>query len=163
MNQDYSKIAGVIFWPLKKHCDDRGWLIELWRADNVLEQDLPEMTYISMTLPGVVRGPHEHQDQSDLFCFIGPGDFELHLWTKPSLWTKPYEEIWQVGESNPMAVLVPPGVVHAYKNVSVYPGYVTNSPNRLYGGPDHRYPVDEIRHESGTTYKMPTPANEKVI
>ena len=52
-----------------------------------------------------------------------------------------------VGESNRQAVIVPPGVVHAYKNIGSTPGWVFNAPNRLYAGPGKRSPVDEIRHE----------------
>jgi len=44
-------------------------------------------------------------------------------------------------------VIVPPGVVHAYRNVSDEPGWVFNFPNRLYRGPGRSEPVDEIRHE----------------
>ena len=46
-----------------------------------------------------------------------------------------------------MAVIIPAGVVHAYRNVGTEPGVVFNCPNRLYKGPGRRYPVDEIRHE----------------
>jgi len=42
---------------------------------------------------------------------------------------------------------VPPGVVHAYKNVSRVAGLVFNCPNRLYAGRHREEPVDEIRHE----------------
>ena len=52
-----------------------------------------------------------------------------------------------VGESNRQCVVVPPGVVHAYKNVGQTPGWVFNGPNRLYAGAGKRKPVDEIRHE----------------
>ena len=38
------------------------------------------MTYVSQTLPGVTRGPHEHVDQTDGFAFMGPSDFKLVLW-----------------------------------------------------------------------------------
>jgi len=44
-------------------------------------------------------------------------------------------------------VVVPPRVVHAYKNVSQVPGLVFNSPDRLYAGWGRNRPVDEIRHE----------------
>jgi dTDP-4-dehydrorhamnose 3,5-epimerase len=44
-------------------------------------------------------------------------------------------------------VLIPPGVVHAYKNVSEVPGLVVNFPNRLYAGEGRKGPVDEIRYE----------------
>jgi dTDP-4-dehydrorhamnose 3,5-epimerase len=45
-------------------------------------------------------------------------------------------------------VIVPPGVVHAYRNVGTIAGWVFNAPNRLYAGPGKREPVDEIRHEN---------------
>jgi len=51
------------------------------------------------------------------------------------------------GESNRLLVTVPPGVVHAYKNISQVPGLVFNSPNRLYRGTGKTEPVDEIRYE----------------
>jgi dTDP-4-dehydrorhamnose 3,5-epimerase len=46
-----------------------------------------------------------------------------------------------------MALIIPPGVVHAYKNVSSEPGLVFNCPNRLFKGPGRNDRVDEIRHE----------------
>ena len=51
------------------------------------------------------------------------------------------------GEENPLFVLVPKGVVHAYKNVGKTDGLVINCPNRLYAGWERKEPVDEIRHE----------------
>ena len=77
-------IDGVEIRPLKFFNDKRGWLIEIFRHDE-LEKDLwPVMMYVSSTLPGVARGPHEHVDQTDGFAFIGPSDFRLFLWdTRP--------------------------------------------------------------------------------
>jgi dTDP-4-dehydrorhamnose 3,5-epimerase len=51
------------------------------------------------------------------------------------------------GEDAPVAVIVPKGVVHAYRNVGSVAGIVINCPNRLYLGEGRREPVDEIRHE----------------
>ena len=149
-----SKIAGVRITELSKFEDDRGWLGELFRSDCLLEEDYPQMGYISMTLPGVTRGPHEHLCQIDMFAFIGPGDFELYLWDKSLL--DPHREKYICGESNPVVVMVPPGIIHAYKNVSDKPGFVFNFPNKLYAGPGKSYPVDEIRHEekSSSLYKI---------
>jgi dTDP-4-dehydrorhamnose 3,5-epimerase len=141
-----TNIEGVVFFDLPKFQDSRGWLTELFRSDCLESSNLPQMAYISQTLPGVVRGPHEHKYQSDLFCFIGPGDFELILWEK--LYSGSYEERYTLGESKPTAVIVPPGVVHAYKNISAYPGIVFNAPNKLFAGPGRCYPIDEIRHEN---------------
>ena len=44
-------------------------------------------------------------------------------------------------------LIVPPGVVHAYKNIGTENGIVFNIPNRLYAGVGKKFPVDEIRHE----------------
>ena len=73
-------IDGVIWRPLKKYHDARGWLCELFRDDDLPAEFNPVMAYISVTQPGVSRGPHEHVDQADVFCFIGPGSFKMYLW-----------------------------------------------------------------------------------
>ena len=74
------EIKGVVVRKLKKFFDDRGWLTELFRKDELDEEFLPAMSYISSTNPGVTRGPHEHWDQADFFCFIGPSNFKLRVW-----------------------------------------------------------------------------------
>lgn len=147
-NQTCSALGGVSIRRLAQQSDRRGWLIELFRSDELPEGIRPAMAYASETQPGVVRGPHEHVEQADLFAFFGPGDFELHLWDRREASpTAGQHEMIRAGESNPLAVIVPPGVVHAYKNVSERPGWVFNAPNRLYGGQCRAGPVDEIRWE----------------
>ena len=141
-------IEGVIFRPLKLHTDQRGWLAELYREDELPAPLHPVMAYVSETLPGVARGPHEHRDQTDYFAFIGPGEFLLYLWdARPDSPTRGHRFRAAVGQSNRQSVIVPPGVIHAYKNVGATPGWVFNGPNRLYAGPGKQSPVDEIRHE----------------
>ena len=133
-----SAIDGVDIRPIKKFLDDRGWLAELWRTDNVSEEIRPVMTYISQTEPGVARGPHEHVDQTDYFSFLGPGNFKVYLWdNRPDSPTFNHVHIFVVGQDGPTTVIVPPGVVHAYKNVSSIPGIVINSPNALYRGENY--------------------------
>jgi dTDP-4-dehydrorhamnose 3,5-epimerase len=44
-------------------------------------------------------------------------------------------------------VIIPKGVVHAYRNIGASQGMVLNFPNRLYAGTGKKSPVDEIRHE----------------
>ncbi|MFH1922333.1 MAG: dTDP-4-dehydrorhamnose 3,5-epimerase family protein [Planctomycetota bacterium] len=141
-------IEGLIVRPLARFEDVRGWLIEVFRADELPAHARPVMGYLSQTLPGVVRGPHEHREQSDCFAFVGPGDFELYLWdSREDSPTSGNRQTLLVGESNRQSVIIPPGVVHAYKNVGHVPGLVLNSPNRLYAGEDRNHSVDEIRHE----------------
>jgi dTDP-4-dehydrorhamnose 3,5-epimerase len=150
-------IHDVVWKPLRFFNDARGWLCELFRNDDIPPEFRPVMAYVSMTNPGIARGPHEHVEQADYFCFIGPGVFRVYLWDarkdSPSYGAK---DVRDVGENEPFALIVPPGVVHAYKNVSAHSGIVFNAANALYAGegrqgwrgpkgsPEH---VDEIRHE----------------
>ena len=141
-------IEGVVFRPLRRFDDRRGWLIELFREDELPADSLPAMAYVSQTEPGVTRGPHAHHDQSDYFAFVGPGDFKLYLWdNRPDSSTYRARQTVVVGASNMQAVVVPPGVVHAYQNVSDHAGWVFNAPNRLYAGRGRAEVVDEIRWE----------------
>lgn len=151
------KIADVIIYPLRKFVDERGWLAELFRHDELSEDFYPVMGYVSVTEPGVQRGPHEHVEQADLFCFIGPSNFKLRLWdNRPDTETYGRMMTLFVGADNPQAVIVPKGVAHAYKNVGSVPGVVINCPNRLYMGEGKKEPIDEIRHEDdpNTVFRM---------
>ncbi len=143
-----SEINGVLLRRLVLRQDQRGWLVELFRQDELCEDLWPVMAYISQTLPGITRGPHEHLHQSDHFVFLGTSDFKLFLWDnrpesdscgKHTSLVLPAGEVW--------AVIVPPRVVHAYRNVGNLPGWVFNCPNKLYAGWGRKEPVDEIRHE----------------
>lgn len=147
----HGAVDGVMWIPLKKFHDARGWLCELYRSDDLRPEHMPVMSYLSVTEPGVARGPHEHVDQTDYFCFLGPSNFKMYLWDlRHSSPTFRVKQVDVVGADKPMALLVPPGVVHAYKNVGAVPGLVVNCPNRLYKGPGRTEPVDEIRHEERT-------------
>jgi dTDP-4-dehydrorhamnose 3,5-epimerase len=142
------EIQDVVVRELRKFEDRRGWLTELFRRDDLGAEFLPAMAYISSTMPGVVRGPHEHVDQADLFCFLGPSNFKLRLWdNRPDSPTYRNVTTLMAGGDQPQAVLVPKGVVHAYQNVGTVDGIVINCPNRLYMGEQRREPIDEIRHE----------------
>ena len=143
------EIHDVVIRQLKKYEDPRGWLIELHRMDEIEERFAPAMSYISMTNPGVARGPHEHVDQSDVFGFIGPSNFRVYLWdNRIGSPTHGNRMNFLAGADAPRLVIIPPGVVHAYRNVGSGPGMVVNLPNRLYAGKNKKSPVDEIRHES---------------
>ena len=106
------------------------------------------MSYVSLTQPGVVRGPHEHVAQADCFVFAGPGTFEIHLWDR-RVDSEPKGEYMKftAGENEPKLVIVPPGVVHGYKCVSPVPGFSINLPDKLYKGENKAEEIDEIRWE----------------
>jgi dTDP-4-dehydrorhamnose 3,5-epimerase len=150
-------ISGVLIKSLSIFTDSRGWLTELFRIDEWPAEFHPLMAYISSTYPGITRGPHEHVDQADLFCFLGPSNFKLRMWdNRADSETFGNVQTVIVGESNPSAVLVPKGIVHAYKNIGDVDGVVINCPNRLYRGESKTQAVDEIRHEddSQTKFRM---------
>jgi dTDP-4-dehydrorhamnose 3,5-epimerase len=142
------EIHGVVARELRKIMDGRGWLAELFRQDELAEEFYPVMSYISATEPGVTRGPHVHLNQADLFCFIGPSNFKMRMWDD-----RPRSETYRrvmtlfVGEDNPKAVLVPGGIVHAYRNVGAVSGIIINCPNRLYRSEGRKELPDEVRYE----------------
>ncbi|MBI3132579.1 MAG: dTDP-4-dehydrorhamnose 3,5-epimerase family protein [Acidobacteria bacterium] len=141
-------IDGVVVKPFRKFIDERGWLTEVFRHDELAGEFHPTMAYASLTLPGVLRGPHEHVDQADLFCWFGPGDFKVTLWdNRKESPTYLHRMEVMMGANHPGSMLVPKGVVHCYRCVSHEPGLVLNCPNQLFMGENKRYPIDEIRHE----------------
>lgn len=146
-------IQDVIINPINTFNDERGWLKEIYRKD--VHRFEAAMSYISFTKSHIVRGPHEHREQADFFIFVGPGDFELHLWDnrKKSKTFGAFMKI-VVGESNPSSVYVPAGVVHGYKSVSPNGGICINLPDTLYRGLNKNDQVDEIRHEDDPTSKF---------
>lgn len=147
-------IPGVVIKELSRFTDERGWLMELFRDDELPEGFEPTMGYLSMTKPGVARGPHEHVHQTDGFVFLN-GQYELYLWENRDGNEEKFET-HSVGEENPCLVFVPPGVVHAYRNVGTDEAFVLNFPDKLYAGWGRKEPVDEIRHEDfDSKFKLP--------
>ncbi|MDP3260826.1 MAG: dTDP-4-dehydrorhamnose 3,5-epimerase family protein [Thermodesulfovibrionales bacterium] len=154
-------IEGVFVKKMETYADNRGWLGELFRKDDPTltlihgnfrtQADSPErtkfypaMSYISITNPDVVRGPHEHREQTDYFCFLGK--FKLYLWdNRKDSPTHKNKKIFE--NADRLIVVVPPGVVHAYKNTGEKDAIVLNFPDRLYGGWNKEEKVDEIRYE----------------
>jgi len=143
------EIKGVIVEKLTKFSDERGFLVETFRVDRLPDNLQPVMSYVSHTRPGIARGPHEHLKQTDIFCFMGPGNFKIMLWDnrKESSTYGNCREL-KGGKDNPISLVVPPGVVHGNKNIAKdEAGMVINYPDKLYQGWDKKEEADEIRHE----------------
>lgn len=141
-------IEGVVLREPTHHADARGWLSEVFRHDELEEASRPLMGYVSMSNPGVLRGPHEHHEQADLFAFVGPGDFKVSLWdNRPQSPTRGCRMELLVGAGRPATLFIPAGVVHAYRCLGPEPGFAQNYPNRLFAGASRQSPVDEVRHE----------------
>jgi dTDP-4-dehydrorhamnose 3,5-epimerase len=144
-----SDIKDVVIKGIKKYADERGWLAELYRSDEMEESAFPQMSYVSLTMPDVKRGPHEHAYQTDYFCFLGPSNFKIILWdNRKNSPTYLNKMILFLGEDRPAALIVPPGIVHAYKNVGGKDGLVINAANKLFAGKMRKEQIDEIRYEN---------------
>jgi len=146
------EIEGVIIKELKSYSDNRGWLMELFRKDELNNLE-PVMSYISVTRPNVARGPHEHIEQTDYFCFLGK--FSLFLWDNRKK-SPTYNNKKVIEDADRLVVIVPPGVVHAYKNAGSEDAMVLNFPDRLYAGRGKKEKVDEVRYENNpeTPFKI---------
>lgn len=137
------EIEGITIKKMTAFTDSRGWLMELFRKDDISDFE-PAMSYISLTRSGIVRGPHEHKEQTDYFCFLGK--FSLFLWdNRKSSSTYKHKKV--IENADRLIVIVPPGIVHAYKNIDINEAMVLNFPDRLYAGWKKKEKVDEIRYE----------------
>jgi dTDP-4-dehydrorhamnose 3,5-epimerase len=148
MNWTDGTIDKLVVKPIKKYTDQRGWLAELYRTDEIPGDLMPQMGYISVTHPGMSRGPHAHVQQTDVFGFLGPGSMKVILWdNRPQSHTYGTKQEIIVGEDNPVIMIVPPGLVHGYINISDKDTMVLNFPNSLYRGNNKSEAADEIRYE----------------
>ncbi|RKX17142.1 MAG: dTDP-4-dehydrorhamnose 3,5-epimerase [Candidatus Zixiibacteriota bacterium] len=108
-----------------------------------------------MTKPGVARGPHEHRFQTDYICFFGLSKFKMYLWdNRPESETYGNSFSFEAKENSVMMIEIPPGVVHAYKNIDNIKGIIFNAPDRLYAGVNREEAVDEIRYEEQSDIKF---------
>lgn len=137
------RIEGVKVKPLRAIPDERGWLMEILRADD------PELfvkfgqVYVTATYPGVVKAWHYHRRQVDNFACIA-GMVKLVLVdTRENSPTRGAVNEFYVGTQNPSLVQVPNLVYHGWKCISVEPALVVNVPTEPY---DHEEP-DEYRLE----------------
>ena len=138
---EHRRIYGVQVKSLRAIPDERGWLMEILRAD---ETDLlPKFgqVYVSATYPGVVKGWHYHKKQIDNFACIS-GMVKLVLVdTRDDSPTRSVINEFFIGTHNPMLVQVPSLVYHGWKCISADPSLVVNVPSEPY---DREAP-DEFR------------------
>jgi dTDP-4-dehydrorhamnose 3,5-epimerase len=136
-------IEGVKSKTLRVIPDDRGWLMEILRADD------PELftrfgqVYVSATYPGVVKAWHYHQRQIDNFACVSGMVKLVLIDTRPGSPTEgAVNEFW-LGNQNPTVVQVPNLVYHGWKNIGQDVALVVNVPTEPYRYDD----PDEYRIE----------------
>ena len=134
------KIEGVELFPLKKNCDERGYLMEVLREDFPIFEKFA-MAYVSLNYPGVIRGWHYHKLQNDFFvCISGMIKVALYDPREGSPTRGEVNEFF-LGEDNPQIIKIPVFVYHGYKTIGTKPSFLINFPTKLY---DYKNP-DEYR------------------
>jgi dTDP-4-dehydrorhamnose 3,5-epimerase len=133
-------ICGVIVKKLKVIPDERGRLMEIFRADDNFFEKFGQV-YVTTAYPGVVKGWHYHKKQFDNMAVIkGMMKIVLYDGRKESETFGEINEIF-AGIHNPVLVHIPPFVYHGFKCISEDEAIVVNTPNEVY---DYQEP-DEFR------------------
>jgi len=135
----------VIIDEIREYEDSRGSLTEVWRTDDEEMSecpDRPEMCYTSLTNPFVMRGPHQHKDQTDWF-YTFKNRMAYHLYDPET----DEMEVYFTDPTKITRVKVAPPIVHSYRNLEDNQIFTSNYPTSLFMGPDKSEPIDEIRWE----------------
>ena len=128
----HPRIEGVKTKTLRVIPDERGWLMEILRADDSELFTKFGQAYVSATYPGVVKAWHYHQRQIDNFACVA-GMVKLVLVdTRPGSRTNGAFNEFFIGTHNPMLVQVPNLVYHGWKCISTDVSLVVNVPTEPY-------------------------------
>lgn len=104
-------IAGVIITRPQPWLDDRGRLVEIFRAE-ALPASFVQSNH-SRSIKGVLRGLHYHQRQADLWYLVsGRAQVALADLREPS--GKPATTTLILESDTPTTVYIPPGVAHGF-------------------------------------------------
>jgi dTDP-4-dehydrorhamnose 3,5-epimerase len=137
----HPRIEGVKAKTLRLIPDERGWLMEILRADDGEFFTKFGQVYLSATYSGVVKAWHYHRVQVDNFACIA-GMVKLVLVdTRPESPTNGAINEFFIGVQNPMIVQVPNLVYHGWKCISPESSVVVN----LTTEPYHYAEPDEYR------------------
>jgi dTDP-4-dehydrorhamnose 3,5-epimerase len=125
------RIAGVIVKPLRVVADERGYLMEMLRADDPFFSTFGQ-AYVSATYPGAVKAWHYHRVQVDHFtCVAGMVKLVL-IDTREDSPTRGAINEFFLGDRNPSLVVVPNLVYHGWKCISPEMSLVVNVPSEVY-------------------------------
>ncbi|MDD5765289.1 MAG: dTDP-4-dehydrorhamnose 3,5-epimerase family protein [Candidatus Marinimicrobia bacterium] len=125
--QDYSKkpvIDGVKILQLRRFNDDGGSFTELGRLTSGALNDLPEVTIAQINYsemdPGAIKAFHVHLQQIDIW-YVPPSDKVVLILVdiREVSATKDVKMKIVLGDGNSKLVMIPPGVAHGCRNISV--------------------------------------------
>jgi dTDP-4-dehydrorhamnose 3,5-epimerase len=118
--------------------DERGFLLEVLRADDEEFFTKFGQVYVSATYPGVVKAWHYHKVQVDHFACVSGMVKLVLIDTREDSPTRGAVNEFFIGSQNPVLVQVPNLVYHGWKCISDEMSLVVNVPTELYhhGDPD---------------------------
>jgi dTDP-4-dehydrorhamnose 3,5-epimerase len=125
-------IQGVHARKLEVIPDERGWLMEILRADDPQFFSKFGQVYLSATYPGVVKAWHYHKLQEDNFACVAGMVKLVMVDTRPGSPTKGLVNEFVIGTLNPMLVQVPRLVYHGWKCIGDEVALVVNTPTEPY-------------------------------
>lgn len=130
-----SQIQGVKFVQLRSFSDERGRFLETFR-----KEWFPERTWQSFqtnrsdSKAGVLRGLHYHFKQVD-YWYVSSGHIRVGLADlRQSSPTVGKSEVIEIGDNNPMGILIPVGVAHGF--VALTAATLTYLVDNYYDGAD---------------------------
>lgn len=145
-------IEGVKVEPYWFWADDRGHFLEVARLSQGMAAEFPPATTqvsAALTFPAAIKAFHFHRHQTDLWVVV-QGMFQVALVDlregSPTFGRK---NTFYVGQMRPWKILIPPGVGHGYKVISMDPAVLVYLTDRMYN------PEDEGRiayNEPGINY-----------
>ena len=117
-------IQGVQLKPLRRFADDRGYLMELVRADDPFFTEFGQ-TVVTMSYPGVIKAFHLHVRQTDVW-YVPPGDRMLIVLidVRQGSRTEGTRMRLMLGDGASRLLRIPPGVAHGVRNLGPAPGRV---------------------------------------
>ena len=110
---------------LEIHADNRGWLVELLKANEIKEPVL--QLHVASIKPGQVRGNHYHKKRVE-WLFIIAGKAELCLQDVNSR----KKNCYKPSLKKPKLITVFPYVAHAIKNAGKGMVYLVSAQNDIY-------------------------------
>lgn len=104
-------LSGVKVTQLKLLKDDRGWLAEILRQEQLEGATSFGQVLVTTAYPGAVKGNHYHRRKTEWFCVIkGRGLLRLEDNLSGAC-----QEL-HLGDGNLVTVKIPPEVTHAIQN-----------------------------------------------
>lgn len=105
-------MEGIETKQLKKHIDNRGWLAEIFRPEDVNKTMKGQVT-ITTAHPGIIKANHYHKKMNEWYCVI---QGKMHLVLK-DMKTGETQEV-TLSEEDLKLIKIMPWTAHGFRNVS---------------------------------------------